>query len=154
MDWSRRFCGSRFLLSFAGVSLAASLTMIAQAVPAAASQGRPAAAAVGSKVAPAIVNQLCTSGTSNWVHVYSQAVGVFCLGFKGTWDFNNGNGRWANKITFGNNYGNLTYATRDSTGELVQWYENYDGGNPYANALDCTYIGGCLLLSLTINGWH
>jgi|HubBroStandDraft_6_1064221.scaffolds.fasta_scaffold66290_4 hypothetical protein len=154
MDWSRRFRGSRFLLSFAGVSLAASLTMIAQAGPAAASQGQPAAAAVASKVTPAIINQLCTSGTSNWVHVYSQDVGVFCLGFQGTWVFNNGHGRWANKVTFGNNYGYLYYATRDSTGGLIQWYENFDGGNPYANELDCSFIGGCLLQTLHIQGWH
>jgi hypothetical protein len=95
-----------------------------------------------------------TSGTSTWVHVYSQTVGVFCLGFKGTWVFNNGNGRWANKVTFGNNYGYLYYATRDSFGELIQWYENFDGGDPYANELDCSFVGGCLLQSLTINGWH
>jgi hypothetical protein len=97
---------------------------------------------------------VCTSARSTWVHVYTQTVGTFCLGFKGTWVFNNGNGRWANKLTFGNNYGNMTYAARGTNGDLSEVYENFDGRDPFANALDCTFVGGCLLLTLTINGWH
>jgi hypothetical protein len=86
--------------------------------------------------------------------LYTQTAGTFCLGFKGTWVFNNGNGRWANKLTFGNNYGNMTYAVRGTNGDLSEVYENFDGGDPFANALNCTFVGGCLLLTLTINGWH
>jgi hypothetical protein len=44
-------------------------------------------------VNPSIVSEPCTSNRSTWVHVYSKDAGTFCLGFKGTWVFNHGNGR-------------------------------------------------------------
>lgn len=101
-----------------------------------------------------IQNQPCTSGRSTWVHVYTVSDGTFCLGFKGTYVFNYGNGRWVNKLTFGNNYGNIEYEIHGTGGSLVPVYENFDGGDPYANALDCTFVGGCFMLTLTIDGWH
>src|SRR5579875_1015072 len=99
-----------------------------------------------------IENKPCTPGRSTWVHVYTVSDGTFCLGFKGTYVFNYGNGRWVNKLTFGNNYGNIYFEIHATSGSgLVSDYENFDGGDPYANALDCTAIGGCFMQTLTIN---
>ena len=116
--------------------------------------GRPAAAHA-STAAPAttIKNEPCTANRSTWVHVYSVSDGTFCLGYAGTYLFNGGNGRWVNKITFGNNYGSM-YFEFYSHGTLVPDYYNFDGADPYANEEDCTAVGGCFMISLTIDGWH
>lgn len=163
MSPRKYFHGGRFAASLAVAFLLASIAGLAPTASAMAStpQGTPSIAAgnnshaVGDShalttVVPNIVDESCTSNRSTWVHVYPQGpVGTFCLGFKGTWTFNNGNGRWVNKVTFGNNYGNMNYEFRGTNGGLVPVYENFDEGS-----LDCTVVGGCLLEDLTINGWH
>lgn len=95
-------------------------------------------------VIPQITSQACTSNRSSWVHVYSVSVGTFCLGFKGTWTFNNGNGRQIYRLTFGNNYGNLTFSW-----DGAQFYGNFDGGSQgFSNP------NTAIIWQLTINGWH
>jgi hypothetical protein len=90
-----------------------------------------------------IEDEPCTAARSTWVHVYSVDVGVFCLGFQGTWIFNNGNGRWANSVNFGNNCGNITFEWKNS------WvYENFDQGS-----LDWGNPNTADLWTLTINNW-
>lgn len=165
MSLRKHFHGGRLLLSLAVAFLAASIAALAPTASAMAttSQGTASIAptsrshAVGDShaltaVVPNIVDESCTSNRSTWVHVYPQGpVGTFCLGFKGTWVFNNGNGRWVNKVTFGNNYGSMYFEFRSDKG-LVPAYLNFDGEQDAEE--DCTAIGGCLMLTLTIDGWH
>jgi len=95
-------------------------------------------------VAPTIANQACTPARAQWVHVYPVDTGIFCLGGKGTWVFNNGNGRWVKRLTYGNNYGSL----------LVNWdgadaFSTFDGG-----AQGFYHPNIALAWYLEIDGWH
>jgi Ricin-type beta-trefoil lectin domain-like len=79
MDWSRRFRGSRFLLAFAGVALAASLTMTAQAGPAAASPDRPGAVLMSAAALSAMpVLASPAQAASGYGPIYNYGAGT-CL---------------------------------------------------------------------------
>jgi len=150
MSPTKHFSGPRFRPLLVVILLVAGLVTVA-----APAQAEPlGAGAAAMAVTPNITNQPCTAARSSWVHVYSKNVGTFCLGFRGTYTFNNGNGRWVWRVTFGNNYGSMDFAFKGTDGGLIQDYINFDGGNPYANQEDCTYVGGCFLYTLTIDGWH